>query len=252
MVLVCCFLATSPLTTWSQGIHSSTVRVTITSNVSQARVFIDSVEVGTTPLVGYVVAPGKHSVCVMSSSDREWITNSVCEEIDVEENTERQVKMWLPRQILITSEPYGARVMYGDSVLGETPYVLFASADVGSIQLSMEEYDDVTMVFDVSTTALHGVLNPQRSLRGDNTWLYLEKEESKTAVPIVVTASTAVVTGIVAAYWKLRADNLYGDYRTTGDSAQLDQIRQLDVASGIALGVSQVSLALLTYFLLSR
>lgn len=245
-------LLTFPSFLWSQSPQTSPARITITSNVHNATVFIDSVEIGTAPVLGYAVTPGDHTVCLVSHDDRSWAVNAWCEQVSIEEGKEYSLRISPLRQMRITSDPFGALVMYKDTVLGETPYIFSTREGSGSLRLSKEGYDEVTLLFDGSTTSLHGAMNPREHLRTDDVWRYLENEESQSIAPVVITASSAVLTGAAAAYWKIHADNLYDDYRLTGDPGRLHQIRKLDVASGIALGVSQISLALLTYFLLSR
>jgi hypothetical protein len=243
---VCPILFSSAL---SQN-NPRTVRVTITSNLPNSRVLIDSVDVGMVPLENYGLTEGRHTVCVVSGNDRHWITNAECRTIEAKEGL--QVHMRFPRSIRVTSEPYGSSVVYRDTIQGETPSLLWIPEDVGTVRLTKEGYEEVALIFDGSTSALHGVLKPKETVIDGTAFLYLEKEESQTALPVVISVSSAVLSGALAAHWKLRADNLYRDYQRTGDPANLNQIHQLDVASGIALGVSQLSLAFLTYVLISR
>ncbi|MBI3194510.1 MAG: PEGA domain-containing protein, partial [Ignavibacteriae bacterium] len=71
-------------------------------------------------------------------------------------------------------------------------------------------------------------------------------------VPLYLTSSAAVVSGAVAAYFKIQADNLYDEFERTGDQSALDNVKTYDTVSGIALGVCEINLGLLTYFLLTR
>jgi len=181
------------------------------------------------------------------------MASSVCKEVDVMLGKETRLRLDVLRSIQITSEPYGAAILYRDSLLGETPFIFSTYAEQGIVRISRDGYENLSLAFDTSTSLLHGSLVPGLGPRNNfGQSIYLDKEESKNILPVVVTASSAVVTGIAAAYFKIRADNLYSDYKTTGNAGQLDRIRQLDLASAVALGASQLSLILLTYFLLSR
>ena len=71
-------------------------------------------------------------------------------------------------------------------------------------------------------------------------------------LPMYLTSSAAVLSGAVAAYFKLKADNLYKDYDRTGDQSVLDKVKTYDTISGVALGVCEINLGLLTYILLSK
>lgn len=226
------------------------VPITVTSNIPNARVMINSRDVGNTPLRDFMLPEGNHVICVISEDARRWLTEAVCETVDVKGRL--QLEMRLPRTIAITSEPYGASIVFKDSLLGITPSVVPISDDTGLLRLTKEGYDDVTLLFDATISSLHSVLKQKETQSGVNRWLYLEKEESRTIVPVVVSASSAVLSGAMAAYWKLRADDVYREYRRTGDPAQLNRIHDLDLASAIALGLSQASLAFLTYLLVSQ
>lgn len=253
-----CFLLIGvySMVAWSQDHNVSMGRLSVTSNVRSAKVFVDSTEAGVTPLVNHPVTPGKHVVCVVpihkDGYNRSWTTNAVCENVEVDSGEESRLTFTIPRSLQIVSEPYGARISYGDSIIGETPAFVSTFAEHGSVTLSKDGYENLILMFDTSTSYLYGSLRSIRLMGDDHSTLYLEKEEARSTVPIVITASSAVLTGIAAAYLKIQADNRYSDYRNTGSAERLNQVRRLDVASGIALGVSQLSLALLTYFLLSH
>jgi len=72
------------------------------------------------------------------------------------------------------------------------------------------------------------------------------------STPLIVAGSVAVVSGALSAYLKTRADNDYDDYRLSGDGATLDRVRRYDLLSGIALGVTELSLGFFIMELLSR
>ena len=95
------------------------------------------------------------------------------------------------------------------------------------------------------------VLN-SRNVASAATASALAKEQSISNFPVYASTASAVVTGVVAAYFKIRADNSYADFRQNGDPGLLDQVHNLDRASGIALAACQASLLFLTYSLLTR
>lgn len=249
IALLLCFCTGGFSSALSQdSVH--TVRLTVISNIANARVLVDSREIGLTPLQEFVVPEGRHTVCVLLPDGRRWIADAVCETVYVKEAFRLQVR--LPRTITITSEPYGATVIYKDSILGNTPLLVSMQDDAGVLRLAKEGYHDVTVMFDPSVSVFHGILKLKETPAEHARWLYLEKEESQTIIPVVVSVSSAVLAGAMAAYWKLRADDVYKEYQRTGDTGRLHRVHNLDLASGIALGLSQVSLAFLTYLLVSE
>lgn len=56
-----------------------------------------------------------------------------------------------------------------------------------------------------------------------------------------------VVLGGVSAYFKLKADDYYDDYRRTGDESLLDKTDAYDTISGISFGLLQVNFGFLIY-----
>lgn len=246
------FLVIGVVAAGSLSAQQDSAFLSVTANRGGVRVFIDSRDVGPSPLVKFSLAPGIHKVCGVTCGDRNWVYSEVCETLEVAAGEERHFLMNLPRPLHLTSHPFGARIVYRDSVIGETPWVLFTHEDAGVVRFDKDGYQGVTMVFDASTEHLHALLPAAETVHGNHIWLYGENNESETLMPVVVSASTAVLTGALAAFWKIRADNLHAQYRQTGSQATLQEMRRLDVASGIALGASQISLAFLTYVLLSR
>jgi hypothetical protein len=72
------------------------------------------------------------------------------------------------------------------------------------------------------------------------------------SIGIWISGGMTVAAGVVAAYSKIAADNRNDAYLSTGDPSLLSQRRRLDVTAGIALAVTQVAFAVLTYLLLGQ
>ena len=225
-------------------------RLTVSSSVPGKVVYIDSVEAGRTPFTA-TVDSGKHTVCLVPGDRLDWGRYHECRTIHLDPSNDSEVFFVVPLQMEILSDPYGAEVRYRDSIIGTTPCMFTTFSSKGSITLSRGGLEDLVMVFDSSTALLYGKLTG-RVGSIDQANLYLEAERAGNTASIVIAASSAVLTGAGAAYFKIRADNLYNDYRTTGDARSLYEVRQLDVLSAISLAASQVSLTLLIYFLVSN
>lgn len=242
-------VALMPAHPFSQD-STSAARLAVTSNLPEAVVFVDSVRAGLAPLRNFALMPGLHIVCVAAPDPQRWIVPSRCESVVALAGDTIELSFDLHYQFRITSEPYGARVMAGDSVLGQTPFVFSTQRPQSVVTLLKDGYENLTVVLTYSDPYVYGMLKPLQQAR--DLPVYLVREESNSILPIVLSASSAVVSGAAAAYLKIQADNLYSDYRMTGSAANLERVRQLDIASGVALGISQLSLAVLSYLLLSR
>ena len=59
-----------------------------------------------------------------------------------------------------------------------------------------------------------------------------------------------VALGATTAFFKLKADNRYDEYRQSGDPSLLDQTNRLDLVSGITFVALQINFGLIIYFFL--
>ncbi len=69
---------------------------------------------------------------------------------------------------------------------------------------------------------------------------------------LIAGGGMGLLGGIASAYCKMRADAKYNDYIATGNGEALRQTRRLDTLAGVTLGLSQIGLALVAYYLLSE
>ena len=71
-------------------------------------------------------------------------------------------------------------------------------------------------------------------------------------IGLYIAGAATVVSGVAAAYFKVKADGKYQQYFDTGNNTLLSQTNDLDTAAGIAIAATQVGLGLFTYFLFSQ
>ncbi|TAK66287.1 MAG: PEGA domain-containing protein [Bacteroidetes bacterium] len=179
--------------------------ISVRSDLDSAKVFMDSMFIGTTPLESASIDTGKHILRVVHANERNWYHPPVIETIRVAAGEH------IERTVTIPSYEYA-------------PHIISASWKEAI------EHD--------SLSAIPG--------------LALEGKTVPSATPLYLTTAGAVVSGAVAVYFKLQADEYYQDYQNTGDEAVLDKVKTNDTISGIALGVCELNLVALTYLLLSR
>jgi len=178
--------------------------LTVRSDSSVLRVYLDTLFLGNTPLDSAAIESGKHIIRFVNASSRNWYQSPVIETVKVNAGEH------LVRNITLPASTY-------------LPHEIPATWQPGAFHDSLEM---------ISGKALEGKTVPS------NTPLYL-------------TTAGAVLGGIVAAYFKVQADNYYSDYEN-GDQSVRGKIKTRDTISGIALGVCEVNLVALTYLLLTR
>jgi hypothetical protein len=74
---------------------------------------------------------------------------------------------------------------------------------------------------------------------------------SKTSLRFYLAGGATILSGVAAAYFKIKADDRNALYELTGDPALRDETHRLDTAAGISLLATEIGFALLTYYLLS-
>ncbi len=208
-------------------------------------VYRDTTLVGRTPVDSVPVPSGTMVLRVLSARERSWEGPALIETLTVRP-AEHVVRDVAPLRIgRITSEPDGAQVSLGDSLIGSTPLLVPLRAQGSLVTVARDGYESASLPF---TGDMHVVL----AARAGTTAQYLAGEHSAHLTPVILSTGVSVLAGATAAYCKIKADARYADYRTNGKASDLDAVHRLDLLSGISLAVSELSLFLLTYQLLSR
>ncbi len=157
----------------------------------------------------------------------------------------------LPIALRLTSDPPGAEVFLGDSLLGTTPLLTMVPRSVSRLNLSKDGFEPQSAMLQAGMADYRIELVPQGP-PGIDSRSPLSIEAGKTYAPVLIAAGSAVVAGAAAAWLKNLADRSYDEYRSTGDGATLDRVRRYDIFSGISLAVAEISLGYLVIDLLSR
>jgi len=227
---------------------SSASILAIESATTGTRVIIDSTEVGTTPLRPFPVGPGKHLLRFVDQDSTSWYHPVIEESLEVTAHAFIHRTVRFPRLLHITTEPYGASVRSRDSIMGTTPLSIEREMAGEAVELEHDGFAPLTAPVPTESNELHAVLSPLfPAIPGSSP--YLSQEESKNSMPLLVVGSATVITGAVAAYFKIKSDSFYGDYRQNGDVGTLDTVHRYDLISGISFAASQVGLMALTYLL---
>jgi len=231
--------------------RSANSDITIHSSTDSTRVYIDSQYIGTTPLDTVRIVEGMHILRYVHPQGKLWVNGVIAETLLVHPREHLTRTAIFPEYVFITSQPYGATVRADNTVLGETPLYLPSSRTITFVTLSKAGFQETTVPAGKSVNVQ---LQPQagNAVAFGPASPFLSTNTTKTSLPIYLTTAATVVSGAAAAYFKIKADNAYGDYRQTGDEAIIDRVHQNDTIAGIALVACEVNLIALTYFLFSR
>ncbi len=227
---------------------SQQAMLTVHSNVSGVKVISDSTLLGISPVDSLTIPSGTHVFRYIHPDIHNWLLPAKIETILVHPSEHIVRSVDFPAVYQLYSEPSGAIVRHNDSIIGQTPLLIALSSSHGILNLSKTGYSDVQMPLPSEGGSVFAVL-PSNNERVSP---FVDNEQIKNLTPVYLTSGAAVVSGAIAAYFKIKADNMYTEYRGTGDPGILAQVRRYDTVSGIALSASEVSLFMLSYFLLSR
>jgi len=229
----------------------STATLTVTSPGRSIDIYDGTRWIGATPLMQSPLDTGRHILRFGVHHNGTWMDLLLAETLSVSSGAHVERIITLPSPRRITSEPSGASVYAGDSLLGVTPALVSLNRNPGMLRFVRDGYIDATIPVADGDAEIHAALTMNAGAVPEaNTILAGYNERSNTT--LYLSGGVAVLSGVAAAYWKIKADELYDGYRRTGDASSLGRMRSMDTASGVSLVVSQIGLSVFTYLLLTR
>ncbi|MFI5253182.1 MAG: PEGA domain-containing protein [Bacteroidota bacterium] len=230
----------------------STARITIESLHQTIDVFDDLNYIGCTPLMDVPVKPGLHIFRFSPGGTNAWMTAAVTESLTVAPGDSLFRSIELPPQYQITSDPDNAAVMDSGMILGYTPAMLWFPATTKNVTLSKSGYENTELSLTGSGSSFHGILKPLSGTESVVQTSELVDSKDHNNLHIYATASLAIVSGVVAAITKIKADHYYDDYLLTGNEGNIPKIHSYDKISGISMFMEELSLVTLSYLLLRQ
>ena len=94
------------------------------------------------------------------------------------------------------------------------------------------------------------VLRPQKL--GPESVFQNAYQFSSGSLRLYLSGGAAVLSGVAAAYFKIRADNRYNDFLVSNDALLRSESKNLDTTAALFLVATQVGLALFIYYLMSE
>ncbi len=146
------------------------------------------------------------------------------------------------KKIFLDSNPQDAAVFHNDSLIGYTPILI--KNDYEELIIKKQGYfnyelniDDYKNKIFVNLISLGQTSEQQKFF---NTTLFK------------VLSGTAIALGAVTAYYKLKADDKFDEYKRSRNKQLLDETNRYDTISGITFAAMQINLGFLLYRLLSE
>ena len=229
-------------------------RLTIESTPEGAHVVLDGKGIGFTPISIDSISPGIHALTLQHPEVESWLAEPSRDSVLLADGEQKVVRYDLRIRYLITSRPFGAEVVMGDSVIGTTPFV--TAPTFGQQQLTLRKPGYETTSVQLVGQSQQGILSIpmkkvwQKNGNGETIFSELDGNDSE-PVSLYISGAATVFSGVAAAYLKTKADDRYQQYLRTNDGKYLDQTHRLDTAAGIAIAATQIGLGLFTFFLFS-
>jgi len=238
-------------------VSDSVARVSITSHPPGVDVYLNSHSAGRTPLHRVIARSETLVVRLFSPAVNHWRR---IEKIDTIQTTKRAIvegHYVFDNMRVITSIPSGATVVQGTRPIGVTPLAYYYRDPIDERfavrKIGFEEsiLSDLSQVSPMNPIRLRPI---EIDLKGKHADFVLEgDDEGGLHGGLVYTAAgTMIVSGILAAYLKDSGNRRFDEYLRTNDPSLLQSTRRYDKAAGIAVAITQVSLGLLAYLVLTE
>lgn len=215
-------------------------RVSINTNDPEAIIYIDNELKG----VGFLeifLAEGSYEMRI-SRGKNLWGSADFVQTIDVVDcNINSEIDVTLAEEVFLQTIPEDVNVFAGDSLIGHTPLWLAPR----SVMLSLRKKQFENMEIN------GGNISPNENYELLYTGNDKEKSFFQTDIFKILIGSI-VALGAATAYFKIKADKKFEDYRFTRDQKYLDETRKLDLISGITFGALQINFGVLVYFFLAE
>jgi hypothetical protein len=240
--------------TYPQEARLEVGRLMIETDLDSVGVTINGAFMGHTPFWLDTIVAGTHILQLKDPDEANWLTRDVIDTMEIQAGVLFHRRYSMIRAYLIASEPFGADVLLRDSLAGRTPIVLAGPLEP-LIPLSLRKpgYESVPVdprshhrgVFMVHMTKIWSAHENQSPHLLQNDAL------GSRHLPLYISASATILSGVAAAYFKIKADDRYQHYALTGNPSLHAETQRLDTAAGVALAATQLSLGVFAYFLLS-
>jgi hypothetical protein len=245
-------LALSVVTAANGQTDTGSSRIAVTSDPPGAILYLDSVNIGTSPVRDLAIFPGHHTLRCMSAERDVWPAAVTAETLVVRPGDTVHCHCVLPRVYHVASDPGGAEIFLGDSIVAVTPAFLTDRYRGRPLFVRAAGHEEELLVLPESSGVVYVRLRPDPTGKELPPGPLITESQQQDMLPVYLSSGTAILSGVAAAYFKIKADSYYNDYRESGDPALLDRVHRYDTISGVSLVVSQVSIGALAYLLLLR
>jgi len=246
-----CLLITVLALSFVDTVAQNGVVLRLQTNLPEALVYADSVPIGRASSNYFLIPRSTRLLRLVPSNSDSWSIIPIWRELTFSTGDTLSLELNFPHHYKVESVPFGAEVVLetpeGRSRLGDTPLLHTADSPLrGMLFVHKEGFESQRLtpgdeVWNHHQLALK-ILEEGSLTATDEVWI---PERPKRKWITYVAASTALVSGVLAVHYKLKADRRYDRYALSGDPTLRGGFVRLDRNAAIALGTMQVGLGVL-------
>ncbi len=211
----------------------------IYSDIPDVNIFINDSLLSEMDTIEIELADGVYFVRAEETSDR-WNSKSFSDTIYLSECETKILNYNFNTDLLIETVPSDAYVFVNDSLIGFTP--IKVPSNLNEMKLLKPGYlEKKVFLLD----------NEIQKIELDFNGTMKTEPFVNTTMFRFLTGS-AIVLGAVTAYFKLKADDKFDEYRFSGDKKFLDETNRFDTISGISLALFQINFGYIIYRFLAE
>ncbi len=214
------------------------VHLKIISDIDNVNIFIDDSLAGIGKNVNAILSKGQHKIVALENSDR-WDSKTFIDSLNITDCNDTTLQYSFNKKVLLNTKPQDVYVFNNDSLIGYTP--LLIPMELNNIRLEKNGYESKTISYSDFGFNKPIKLNFTGEYDDGNFF-------DKTLFKILM--GTMVALGATTAYFKLKADDKFAEYKVTGDPALLEQTNKLDTLSAITFVALQINFGTIIYLFL--
>lgn len=210
-------------------------KIVIQSDSVSVYVFINDSMISKTNYSEILLPDGEYRIKLVGDN-KIWNSNIVSDTVTLRNCETMLIKYNDSNGIYLDSNPQDAYVFSGDSLIGNTPMLI--NIGYKNVTLKKSGYSDYNLVN----------LTAEDHLKVNLNFIGIKKQESFfTSTAFKILAGTAIALGAASAYFKLKADNKFDEYKLSNDKSLLDETHKYDLISGISFTALQLNIGFIIY-----
>ncbi|MCL6495546.1 MAG: hypothetical protein K6T54_12305 [Ignavibacterium sp.] len=211
----------------------------IISDISEVNIFINDSLISTSGKLELELEDGSYSITAVENSEK-WNPITFNDTLVLSGCETRIVNYNFTSGILLETIPSDVYVYSDETLIGFTP--LKVPKNIQELKLSKPGYIEKKILLEDNSIQI-----VKLDFNGK-----IKSEPFVNTTLFKVLTGSAIALGAVTAYFKLKADDKFDEYRFSGNKKFLDETNKYDTISGISLALFQINFGYIIYRFLAE